>query len=791
MNAVEITYWEGPNNPRGRAAKYFPDGFARVAHAAARAPHDRRGWSPATFKGGQRSKANVQKLFAVGLDFDKAGDPREVVKALTGAAGLVHTTRSHRPEAPRCRAIVWLDRPVTADEYAKLWALLAAGLSGELRAGLDVGAKDPSRLWFLPSRDATGAEGVVLELEGPPLPVDKILASLPPAEPAGVVELASASGTSQVDDLRAHLTRAAEKVARTKEGGRNNHLNAETHRLAKWLHLGAFTEKELRDTMTKAARTCGLDPTEIDTTLNSAISSGRADPQPAPLPVIRVGADIRRMGDEATRTLASDPKLFVRSGELVTVTQAAEIDGRRGVVQGAPTIRTVAFATLRERLTSVAAFEKRGPRGIWKACTPPDAVVSAVHARGEWPGLRPIVGTCEIPTLRLDGSILDRPGYDAATGLLYVPSCEVPPIPEHPTQEEARRALDELLEPLAEFPWAQPSDRSAVIAALLTVVARAAIEGPIPGLAIDANAPGSGKSILADFVAILATGRPAARAQYPEQAEELGKVLDAVALSGAAILTLDNVTRPLEGGSLDLKLTADHTEVRPLGRSETRKLPWRTLIIATGNGLDIRGDTRRRFLVPRLEPETESPENRSGFRIPNMRAWCDEHRGRLVGAALTVLRAYAAADHPDVGTKTWGSFESWSALIPPAIAHAGGNDPMLSRLPVENDSRRGAFETVLLAWRRLFPEGGTIKKFLAHVYQNGVPRPGEEETHAALEELVPIRPGTTGPDPRRLGDYLRTKRRAVVGGLRIDTLPGVTGGSARWRVEEAGGGSGG
>jgi hypothetical protein len=123
-------------------------------------------WAPAAFRGDERrlhprepgEGGYVEGVYALALDYDDAY--AEAVRDAWGAyEGLVHTTYSlgatekgGRPCAARqaCRLVLPLARPVTADEYAALWAW--ADRTGRL-AGLeaDPGARDPSRGWFPPA----------------------------------------------------------------------------------------------------------------------------------------------------------------------------------------------------------------------------------------------------------------------------------------------------------------------------------------------------------------------------------------------------------------------------------------------------------------------------------------------------------------------------------------------------------------------------------------------------------------------------------------------------------------
>lgn len=107
---------------------------------------------------------------------------------------------------------------------------------------------------------------------------------------------------------------------------------------------------------------------------------------------------------------------------------------------------------------------------------PPDDVVSGILSAGEWPDVRPIKGIIETPTMRADGSILQAPGYDASTRLLYLPrDASFPAIPDNPTHEEARACLAVLSDVFADFPE-EDASRMVDVAAILTLLARAAID---------------------------------------------------------------------------------------------------------------------------------------------------------------------------------------------------------------------------------------------------------------------------------------------------------------------------
>ncbi|MBX3222388.1 MAG: hypothetical protein KF795_17850 [Labilithrix sp.] len=505
--------------------------------------------------------------------------------------------------------------------------------------------------------------------------------------------------------------------------------------------------------------------------------------------LIRVTEDICEVVDVGVGALRTDLEVYQRSGALVHVVRIAESESDAAKLLGSPQIRTMAHATLRERLAKVARWVKYdGRSGGLKPCVPPNDVVNALAERGQWKGIRPLVGIIEAPSLRPDGSVIQSEGYDPATGFHLLGAGAFPPIADRPTHEDAKKALAELAEPLRDFPFASEPHRSATIAAILTLVARPAIMGAVPAFLFDASTRGSGKTLQADVVAIIATGREAAKAEYPATDEELAKALGAFALQGAALVAFDNVVRPFGGGPIDLCLTAgDAVQFRILGRSEAPALRWRALLLGTGNNIQLVGDTARRVIFSRLEPSEESPEDRSGFRIANLRAWVREHRHRLVVAALTLLRAWHVAGRPGVGTKSWGSFEAWAALVPPALVWAGAADPMAARPSGDAvvEPEKAALATLLEELPRLAGDGGiSVRNIVQALYPSAKlpagPPDGFENLREAVELLTNAPHGKT-PSPARLGYVLRNARRRNIGGRCLDARVGH-GNTLKWSV---------
>lgn len=519
-------------------------------------------------------------------------------------------------------------------------------------------------------------------------------------------------------------------------------------------------------------------------------------------PEVRITADIHEAIDEALVHLKLDRDLYERAGQLVRVCRRkGEENERRGAVQigaGTPVVRDVTPPLLRERLTRIARWKKYNrSQEEWVSILPTDPLVLALHGRGEWESVRPLVSVTEAPIFRPDGSVCQEAGYDQATGCLYLPSGQYPHVPEEPTQEDAKKCLAELREVFCDFPYqGGPTSPAASVplAALFTLLARPAIQGSVPAFLFDASTRGSGKTLQTDAIARIATGRDAARMGYPIKDDEMEKVLGAYALRGVPMICLDNVPVGVAfgGGSLDRCITArGEVDLRILGRSEIASLPWVSVLFGTGNNLALGEDTARRVMIARLESDLENPEARTTFRHADLLGWLRKERCRLVTAALTILRAYVVKGRPDAGCARWGSFEEWSALIPHALVFAGAADPMLSR-PTSDAARSDvarALAVLLADLPRLdFDRRGlTAKSIILALWpgnkppKSETPPDGFEDLREAIEQIAPGNHGEAA-STSTLSYRLRGFKGKVMGGRRLATDPAHAG-VLRWRVE--------
>jgi hypothetical protein len=359
----------------------------------------------------------------------------------------------------------------------------------------------------------------------------------------------------------------------------------------------------------------------------------------------------------------SPPEIFVRSGHLVRW---------RTDEKGRPFIEPLTEPALRNRLTEVADFFKITNFGQ-TAADPPLNVVKDILAQKAWtlPGLEAIV---EVPVVRPDGTILDRRGYDPFTKLVYQPArgLRVPSIPSSPSGGEVAKARELIEEVIGDFPFDGPASRANALGALITPIVRPVIVGPAPLALLDAPQQGTGKSLLASVIAVLATGRPAAMMAASDSDEEWRKRITATLASGATVITLDNLAGRLESASLASALTSVEWQDRVLGVSKMVSLPNRATWLATGNNIRLGGDMQRRCYWVRLDAQSGEPWRRGAFKHLNLLEWVRENRGDVLAALLTLARAWYAAGRPaTTGTPILGSFEGWCRTVGGILAHAG------------------------------------------------------------------------------------------------------------------------
>ena len=542
----------------------------------------------------------------------------------------------------------------------------------------------------------------------------------------------------------------------------------------------------------KAALGKTVNLNDLDAAVREARTEGRRRRRPhTGLPVIvTTDRPLREQTEDAIAAiLAADrqsPTLFVRAGALARV---------RHDEKGRPMIEPVGEAELANRLARVADFVKIID-GQERHIPPPDSVTVDLLALGAWP-FPPLEAVVEVPTLRADGSILSKPGYDPQAGMIYAPAPRLAAatVAPKPGKAAVDAALDAVWDTFGEFPFADGASKANTLALLLTPMIRPTMRGSVPLALIDAPSAGTGKSLLADIVAIVASGRRAPMMGAPDNKEEWRKQITASLGGGATFILIDNVEGTLYSPDLARALTAPIWDDRILGKSEKVYLPNRATWLATGNNIRLGGDLPRRCYWIRLDAKTARPWQREGFRHADIIGHAEAKRGALVAALLTLARAWyeAGAPSPDSALPKLGGFEEWRHTVGGILQYAGvtGFLSNLEELYAQSDDDAPAWEAFLMAWHDAIKEPLTVADLTERIKSSEELRaalPGFlAEVHLPADETDPetgkvTKKGESGKFKHRLGNALARKADAYYGAYCLKQDGEARNKSKLWKV---------
>ena len=384
-------------------------------------------------------------------------------------------------------------------------------------------------------------------------------------------------------------------------------------------------------------------------------------------------------------------------------------------------------------------------------------------ARGDWP-FPEVSGLINAPTLRPDGSPLNKEGYDKATGLLLInaPSVSVNP---RPSMADAKAALELLKGLLIEVPFVDVGNndgasRSVALSLFISLILRGALETP-PLHAFASPTSGTGKSFIVDEASMIASGERCAVMAATSISEELEKKINSALLAGRALISIDNFNGVLSSGVLCQALTQPMVMVRPLGRSAEVPVASRFVFAATGNNLSITEDLDRRVLMSKLDAKTEHAWQKQFKQNPlEMIA---RNRARYIAACLTIPLAYVAAGYPDL-PPTLNSFTRWSKLVRGPLMWLGEADPVSTLLAaIEGDPKLQASAAMMAVMQNVFGLGEGAAHTAAQIVEASDPaifnskailsasleRPAKQKALRQAESASPLSRGRAAGAPAR------------------------------------------
>lgn len=435
--------------------------------------------------------------------------------------------------------------------------------------------------------------------------------------------------------------------------------------------------------------------------------------------------------------------MFRRGLELVHCPRIGHdgyIPSADGADDGPAQVRPMNYSTLASRIQYSYWVVKNTEDGPVAALFPKDAARPACDAVDLLPNVRPLRGVVHSPIVRTDGSILGAAGYDSATQLLYLPDrgLALPAVPERPTPEQVEAAVDLLDRMVAGFDFLTKSDKANYFGLLITPLLRELAPPPWKLAAIGAPQPGSGKTLLASVARIIHGG--VFRSEMPEDDAEMRKAISTILdVTTGPVVHFDNCTGVLRSSTLAGLLTSPVWEDRRLGGNTMMSAANDRLWTITGNNLSLGGDLVRRAFWVTIDPAVPDPHLREDFAIPDLERWARDHRGELLAALLTLVRAWVSAGRP-ITRKGSDSYAGWIAAVDGILT--------IAAVPGVFDARESARQTVGSdddEWREFLEaveqEFGatewTVKALLARVH-DGQDGSGDYGNAYAASHPIPL-----------------------------------------------------
>lgn len=347
----------------------------------------------------------------------------------------------------------------------------------------------------------------------------------------------------------------------------------------------------------------------------------------------------------------------------------------------------------------------------------PDADICGVVLDGVEPDELPVTPTIRrAPTMARDGEILDRNGWFGDV-LVDLGDLTPPVVPLDPTTEEIVAARDLILgDVVGDFPFDDGDDdgalgeskasRANAVGMLITQFARDLFDGPSPLFTIVKPSPGVGGTLLAETAQRLFDGHASATTPNTRNEEEMQKHMVAAAMSDDSFLFFDNVTE-FNSETLKRSTTAEMIGGRVLGLSKTISRPNHFLWQLTGINPRLGPEMARRAVFINLNSRVEDNSARN-YRHDDFKGWLGENRSRIIGAILTLIRAWWVKGAKP-GKAKLASFESWSGVIG-GILETVGIEGFLSNPLAPSADREGAqVKAFMSAWWKVWKEADTTE----------------------------------------------------------------------------------
>lgn len=457
---------------------------------------------------------------------------------------------------------------------------------------------------------------------------------------------------------------------------------------------------------------------------------------------------------------AQTPRIFHGAGGLVHIQRDKN---------GEPFLMALSLEAMQVLAGKAARWISTSEReGIRNISPPRDLCANFLKAPDDWRGIPPIDAIKTAPFVDADGSICATAGYHSKARIwLSLPDgFTLPDTAPTPDNVEYSKQLI-LKKLLGEVAFADDASRAQAVGLMVLPFVRALIDDQTPLHLFDAPTQSSGKTYAAQIC--VAPFSEAIPSPEKKNDEENRKSLFAQLATGCSHIFLDNIKGRLSDPTLAAAITVKSMKDRLIGTGQMVTVSTRVTWLATSNNAELDRDAVSRCIRIRLDTNDENPEGREFCGDPLR--YIAANRAQVIGAILTLVRAWQAAGSPEKSGKRLSRFPYWERVIG-GILEANN---IVGFLDTIHDDR-SALDPATDAWR----------VFVATWHeQHGA-------SYLTTKELLPVALkcdemadiiGEKDGQATRLGKMLRSKRDKVFGGFKISRSSGSTN-VAKWRVSQ-------
>jgi hypothetical protein len=435
-------------------------------------------------------------------------------------------------------------------------------------------------------------------------------------------------------------------------------------------------------------------------------------------------------------------------------------------------VGTVKLGWLRKRISEhcrlyVERTDKNGE--VFQA--PTDTNQSMAEMLAQSPERFPhLAGLALGPIVGIDdaGRLLNKQGYDPESHLYLADAVPNLVIPELCSLEDARKAEREIWKLVSGFPWRDVAvDYPRWLAMLFTAAMRHQLTQVPIGL-ITSTTPGSGKSLLAVLIGKILHGTSPTTMSWVEDKDggETRKRLASLCHAAESFVLFDDLRLGLEFNSGELRqfITGDEYHDRLLGQNTGAKAggPQRCQLIFTGNAVTPQGDMVQRVLVCSLKPDDPLHRLKDPAKawpeVGDAMTYAENNRTKLLGAVLTIVRAFRQAGSPFVEGQAY-AFHEWTRQVCCLVRWLTGHDPLagIALEWKEIDTEACSLRDFIECWHDAFgTQTLSASEIVNRVYGtfNELAQPEIAALREIIPQLMPCRDNCP-PTPHRIGRFFR------------------------------------